>query len=1174
MLGRAGVGKTHACVAGVLQTLATSRAARDPQRVIFLVPEQASFQVERAVATQAPGGGYMHAEVLSFSRLAHRLLVDLPRVPELMPARARQLVLRRIGFDLRPALRGLRRAADTDGFYVALSRLVEECLREGVNAAQLEAAAASATGALRTKLGDLARFLNAYEQWLGPDRADAAGRLAVLRARLEQVPWLRGTRVWVDGFADFTGEELHTLIALARHAADMTVALLLDPRAPAVEQLAEPDELGLFRRPEQTYQRLRRLLQDADVAVNPPVLLTPAPAPRFVQAPQLARLEAALAIPTMAAETVAALADTAVGSGATPIPPREGLGDGRGTAERAPLSQLLPGGERRSVSGDVHLVRCATHRDEIVAGARWIREQMIAAEGRLHWRDFAVIARDLTPLAARIAEIFQAYEIPYFLDRRRALKTHPLMRLLPLLLDVATSDFAPQTTLRLLRTGLLPLSRAASERLAQCVARELVRGAAAWRSDGWPWPRSTRVFEVRQQLVTAIAPLQRCAADPATTGVTWATALYDALHALRVDERLSRWQQAAEAAHRWEAAELHRHAWETVCTLLEDTHTFLADAPLAVAQVRAIVVSALADVTVGMAPPTLDQVLVSSVDRSRHPDIQFAWVLAFNAGVFPAPPPTDLVLSTADREALQRAGTLPLRAARDDALGERMLAYIALTRPARQLVISYARVDDDNQELLPSPLLDDVRRAVPELQVEEPERCPAPVCVEELAAGYLAAREGRDARTWQRLEQLTAVARRDEYLGQRLTHLLRGVAYRNAPDCVPLLPCERPAGLPATAWYGSLSMVQKFIACPFQHFATHRLRLNVDQGALPAARELGNATHEVLADVVRRARAEAPQDVTALPAARWQELLDEALDTWWQKQPPELAQRRPDFAFFARDMLATLLRDLLVVHVERWRRGAFQPAFVEQEFAAQGVGGVWPALTLDLGDGGRMQLRGKIDRVDLARPAGGGSLLAVYDYKTTAHKVRGKYLTAQRLQLFAYLLAAEQAVPGTVPPEAAGVFLAPLFPDTEGMKRAAKAGAAEAELHLWRPVGALSDARARYFDQMLTEGMSAVVGMSIKSGVVKEGDVLSAATFADYVRTAAQTLTQAGAGLAEGTIAVAPLIENRTLACTRCEFRTVCRFERGLNAARVAEFALPQIGASEAEAPPDEGGEA
>ena len=56
----------------------------ETHKLLFLVPEQASFQMERAVALRAPGGGYFRAEVLSFSRLARRVFeLDLPPSPEL-----------------------------------------------------------------------------------------------------------------------------------------------------------------------------------------------------------------------------------------------------------------------------------------------------------------------------------------------------------------------------------------------------------------------------------------------------------------------------------------------------------------------------------------------------------------------------------------------------------------------------------------------------------------------------------------------------------------------------------------------------------------------------------------------------------------------------------------------------------------------------------------------------------------------------------------------------------------------------------------------------------------------------------------------------------------------------------------------------------------------------------
>ena len=137
--------------------------------------------------------------------------------------------------------------------------------------------------------------------------------------------------------------------------------------------------------------------------------------------------------------------------------------------------------------------------------------------------------------------------------------------------------------------------------------------------------------------------------------------------------------------------------------------------------------------TLGLAPPTLDQVLVSSIERSRHPEIKFAWVCAFNEGIFPARPAEDELLDTGERDALTKAGLPAPASHREDSFGERLLAYIAFTRPSVGLTISYATVAEDGQPLLPSPLLADVRRVLPELQIARPQPHPPPVSLAELA---------------------------------------------------------------------------------------------------------------------------------------------------------------------------------------------------------------------------------------------------------------------------------------------------------------------------------------------------------------------------------------------------------------------------------------------------------
>jgi ATP-dependent helicase/nuclease subunit B len=135
-------------------------------------------------------------------------------------------------------------------------------------------------------------------------------------------------------------------------------------------------------------------------------------------------------------------------------------------------------------------------------------------------------------------------------------------------------------------------------------------------------------------------------------------------------------------------------------------------------------------------------VLVSAIERSRHPAIRHAWVFALNEGVFPARPPEDELLSADDRDALVARGLEGLASHREEAFSERLLAYIAFTRPSESLTINYATVGEDGGPLLPSPLLDDVRRALPELRVQPPAAQPPPACLPELAQGLLAGAVG------------------------------------------------------------------------------------------------------------------------------------------------------------------------------------------------------------------------------------------------------------------------------------------------------------------------------------------------------------------------------------------------------------------------------------------------
>ena len=89
---------------------------------------------------------------------------------------------------------------------------------------------------------------------------------------------------------------------------------------------------------------------------------------------------------------------------------------------------------------------------------------------------------------------------------------------------------------------------------------------------------------------------------------------------------------------------------------------------------------------------------------------------------------------------------------------------------------------------------------------------------------------------------------------------------------------------------------------------------------------------------------------------------------------------------FTARVLAESLQDFVGTLVD-WMRGQyeFDPAAAELEFGIHSDGA--PAWELDLGEGHRLVLRGRIDRIDLCRESGDRALCVVVDYKSGVRKL-------------------------------------------------------------------------------------------------------------------------------------------------------------------------------------------
>ncbi|HSW47182.1 MAG TPA: PD-(D/E)XK nuclease family protein, partial [Phycisphaerae bacterium] len=969
VVGRAGSGKTWRCLEAVRAALRED-AARGG-RLILLVPEQASFQMERALVETPDVPGFTRCEVLSFRRLAHRIFAetgaDSRRGDETIGPLGRLMVIRRLMRQQRKSLRLLGEVADKPGLVKHVAGTIEELMRENVEPQALadQAAKMEAGNPLgAAKLADVTRLYLAYVDYLIDDRLDPAQYLNLATRRLDACPWLAEADVWVDGFAGFTRQEADLLIALARRVRRMEIALLVDPDASAVEASRPPDfTLSLFARTERTLINLRNEMRSAGVAVEEPVRLKARTSPRFTS-DELAALERRL----FGAE----------------------------------------GAESRIESAShaaVQVLSLPNRRCEAEAAVAEIQRLTREGDPPMRYRDIAVIVRDLDAYQDLLSAAMRSAGIPCFIDRRQSTAYHPLIELIRSLLAIAADDCRCESVRLSLKTGLLPIESGQADLLENYLIAHGINGRSRW-DEVWTHTRIfrrvgeggelndvqrvtlERVNEARRAYLAAVGSwVDDASAEAGQTGRTWATRLFECLERIEVRQTLRTWTDRADEDGETEQAETHRQVWTDFVELLDEFVRALGQESMTIDAFRETIEAALSEFDLGLAPPTLDQVVVGAIERSRQPQIRAALLLGFDHLHYPRRRSEDPLLGDVEREALEDAGVPVGASRRRQMLDERLLAYIALTRASKRLWISFPQSDAEGQPIQPSPFLQEVLTALPGVRTEEPGDpriggVPAWISGVSDLGGRLAVEfryrpvldaEGEPHRraAWNALYE--AARRRPEWR-TTLTRALAGLRYRNdARLDVELVGLAVGGG----QLVASVSRLEAFARCPFAHCADYWLRLEPRVEAEMKPTEVGTVCHAIL----ERFAADLLAGGTGLA-----ELGDD-----------EIAERVDAAAVSVRPLLDSAMmldhaRNAFLIdrgrsymeRVGRWQRdaaraGRFRPWKVEYPFGFAGRGSGVLALTTPKGR--TILLRGRIDRVDLA-DLGDELLGAVIDYKT------------------------------------------------------------------------------------------------------------------------------------------------------------------------------------------------
>lgn len=193
---------------------------------ILIVPELISHDAERRLCQAAGDTSSRFAEVLSFTRLANRVIAAQGAAAmECLDGGGRVVAMAAAARQLSSRLKAYASVETKPEFLTALIDAIDEFKRCCISSADLMEASRLTEGSLAQKLEELSLLLEAYDALCERGKRDPRDQMTLLLELLEDSTFARDHVFYIDGFPDFTRQNMAIIEHLIENCEELTVSL-------------------------------------------------------------------------------------------------------------------------------------------------------------------------------------------------------------------------------------------------------------------------------------------------------------------------------------------------------------------------------------------------------------------------------------------------------------------------------------------------------------------------------------------------------------------------------------------------------------------------------------------------------------------------------------------------------------------------------------------------------------------------------------------------------------------------------------------------------------------------------------------------------------------------------------------------------------------------------------
>ena len=403
-------------------------------------------------------------------------------------------------------------------------------------------------------------------------------------------------------------------------------------------------------------------------------------------------------------------------------------------------------------------------------------------------------------------------------------------------------------------------------------------------------------------------------------------------------------------------------SYKIILELLDEMILVFGEDKVTIDQYSRILRVGLKNSELGKIPGTQDQVTFGDVDRSRSHKVKKVFIIGLNDGSFPSVNKEEGFLDDEDRAQLKQDGIELAKGTIERLYEDNFNIYKAFTTAEESIYLSYTSSDKEGKSLRPSMLVHKIKKIYPNLQErsdiisKQYEMVNEQVTYGELLENIakLRDKEPIDA-IWYSIYQYY---REKEQWQKKLENDLQGLSYTNLPQSIKKENIDKLYGNTLNT---SVSKLEQYRKCPFSYYLQYGLKLKEKENLKIHTFETGSFMHETIDEFFEQVREQ------GLGLA---EIEEEQIYKMVAKIIDDNLNLSKNFIFCSTAKYKVLVKRLKRI-VSKALKYIIQ-TLIYSDFSIEGTEiefgkkGKYRPIQLTLEDGKKVEITGKIDRIDTA----------------------------------------------------------------------------------------------------------------------------------------------------------------------------------------------------------------